>query len=130
MRDSGHGATLDAGGVPDELATWMAAFANDTRSMRNERSLVRTIVGRGGWRPGLTFGDRELASIGAPVSWIVGEADPIGSIELWKRTASRMPRAEVTVIPAAGHLTPMERPGAVAAALDEFFGAALPPTPA
>jgi pimeloyl-ACP methyl ester carboxylesterase len=104
MRDSGHGATLDAGGVPDELANWMAAFANETRSMSNERSTVRMIVRKGGWRPGLTFDDRELASIDAPVSWIVGEADPIGSIELWKRTATRMPRAEVTVISAAGHL--------------------------
>jgi pimeloyl-ACP methyl ester carboxylesterase len=28
-------------------------------------------------------------------------------------------------IPAAGHLTPMERPGAVAAALGDFFAAAL-----
>ena len=71
MRDSGHGATLDAGGVPDELANWMAAFANETRSMRNERSTVRMIVGKGGWRPGLTFDDRELASIKAPLSWIV-----------------------------------------------------------
>jgi pimeloyl-ACP methyl ester carboxylesterase len=28
-------------------------------------------------------------------------------------------------VPAAGHLTPMERPGAVAAALGDFFADAL-----
>jgi pimeloyl-ACP methyl ester carboxylesterase len=41
--------------------------------------------------------------------------------------AAAIPAAKLVTVPAAGHLTPMERPGAVAAALGEFFSAALPP---
>lgn len=114
MRRSGHGATLDAGGVPDDLPNWMAALARDTRSMHAERAMVRTLVRRGGWKPGLTFRDRELAAIEPPVSWVVGETDPVGSIDLWRRTAARMPRAEVTMVPAAGHLPWLDDPATVA----------------
>jgi 2-hydroxy-6-oxonona-2,4-dienedioate hydrolase len=114
MRDSGHGATLDAGGVPDELPRWIASFVRDTPSMRHERSMMRTLVGGGHWKPGLTFDDRELAAIEAPVSWAVGSADPIGSIELWKRVAMRMRRAEITIVDNAGHLPWLDDPTAVA----------------
>jgi pimeloyl-ACP methyl ester carboxylesterase len=114
MRDSGHAATLDAGGIPDELPNWLATFARDTPSMRYERAMVRTLVGRGRWKPGLTFDDRELAAIEAPVSWAVGSADPIGSIELWKRVAMRMRRAEITIVDNAGHLPWLDDPAAVA----------------
>jgi len=114
MRRSGHGATLDAGGIPDELPNWMASLARDTRSMHAERAMVRTLVRRGGWKPGLTFRDRELAAIEPPVSWVVGETDPVGSIDLWRRTAARMPRAEVTMVRAAGHLPWLDDPATVA----------------
>ena len=114
MRRSGHAATLDAGGIPDELPNWMTSLARDTRSMHAERAMVRTLVRRGGWQPGLTFSDRELAAIGPPVSWVVGETDPVGSIDLWRRTATRMPRAEVTMVPGAGHLPWLDDPATVA----------------
>ena len=39
--------------------------------------------------------------------------------------AAAIPGASFVSIPASGHLTPMERPGAVAAALSEFFAASL-----
>ena len=117
MRDSGHGATLDAGGVPDELPNWMAAFVRDTRSMRHERAMIRTLVGGRRWKPGLTFDDRELGGIEPAVSWVVGTADPIGSIDLWKRVATRMRRAGITIIDNAGHLPWVDDPRAVAKAI-------------
>jgi pimeloyl-ACP methyl ester carboxylesterase len=39
--------------------------------------------------------------------------------------AGAIPGARYVPIPGAGHLTPMERPGAVATALAELFAAAL-----
>jgi pimeloyl-ACP methyl ester carboxylesterase len=114
MRDAGHAATLDAGGIPDELAAWLAAFARDTPSMRHERAMVQTVVGRSHWKPGLTFDDRELAAVEPPVDWIVGSADPIGSIELWKQIATRMPRARITIVDNAGHLPWLDDPRTVA----------------
>jgi len=117
MRDSGHAAALDAGRIPDELPNWLAAFARDTPSMRHERAMVRTLVGGRRWKPGLTFDDRELGAIEPEVSWVVGTADPIGSIDLWKRVVTRMRRAGVTIIDNAGHLPWVDDPRAVADAI-------------
>ena len=39
--------------------------------------------------------------------------------------AAAIPGARLVRIAGAGHLSPMERPGAVAAALGEFFAGAL-----
>jgi pimeloyl-ACP methyl ester carboxylesterase len=124
MRDSGHSASLDAGGIPDELPAWMAAFARDTPSMRHERAMVRTLVGRGGWKRGLTLDDGELGAIEPTVTWVVGSADPIGSVHLWKRVARRMPRAEVTIIDNAGHLPWLDDPATVADAIRRAMPAA------
>lgn len=123
MRDSGHAATLDAGGIPDELPAWMAAFARDTPSMRHERAMVRTLVGGRHWKPGLTFDDRELGAIEPKVAWAVGSADPIGSIDLWQRVATRMRRAEVTIIDNAGHLPWLDDPATVADAIRRVMAA-------
>ena len=76
--------------------------------------MVRTLVGGGRWKPGLTFDDRELAAIEPQVSWVIGEYDPIGSVDLWRRVATRIPRAEVTMVPAAGHLPWLDDPVTVA----------------
>jgi 3-oxoadipate enol-lactonase/4-carboxymuconolactone decarboxylase len=41
--------------------------------------------------------------------------------------AEAIPGARLVKIAGAGHLAPMERPGAVAAALSDFFAGALTP---
>ncbi len=54
---TGTAPSLDAGRIPDELIEWRLALANDTVSMRHERDMVRSILGRSGWQPGFTFDD-------------------------------------------------------------------------
>jgi 2-hydroxy-6-oxonona-2,4-dienedioate hydrolase len=117
VRDSGHRASIDAGRVPDELFEWLAAFQRETGAVRWERAMVRTLVGRHGWRPGLTFDDGELAAVEAPLAWIVGRDDPIGSLDLWTGAATRMRRAQVTILDGAGHLPWLDDPAAVAAGI-------------
>jgi pimeloyl-ACP methyl ester carboxylesterase len=62
------------------------------------------------------FGDR-LRAIAAPAVFVLGEQSPLPPAE-GQRTAAAMARAEVRLVPAAGHLPWHERPGCVAAALD------------
>jgi pimeloyl-ACP methyl ester carboxylesterase len=121
MRDSGHARSLDAGRIPDELVDWLVAFQRDTSSMRAERAMVRTLVGRGGWRPGLALSESDFQSVAPALSWIVGSDDPIGSVELWTRTAARMPNAEVHVIDGAGHLPWIDDPSRVADVIRQFL---------
>jgi pimeloyl-ACP methyl ester carboxylesterase len=68
-----------------------------------------------------------LAQIAIPTLVLVGEQDTLTPPADSEAMASAIPGARLEKIAGAGHLTPMERPGAVAAALGDFFAAALPP---
>jgi pimeloyl-ACP methyl ester carboxylesterase len=62
-----------------------------------------------------------LCRIAAPTIVIAGEQDALTPPAECEAMAAAIPGARYVPIPAAGHLAPMERPGAVAAALAEGF---------
>jgi pimeloyl-ACP methyl ester carboxylesterase len=66
-----------------------------------------------------------LPQIRVPTVVVVGEQDTLTPPALSEKMAGLIPGASLVKIPGAGHLTPMERPGAVAAALGDFFAGAL-----
>ena len=66
-----------------------------------------------------------LAGIAAPTLVLAGAEDALTPPAECEAMAAAIPGARYVPIPAAGHLTAMERPGAVAAALSEFFAANL-----
>jgi pimeloyl-ACP methyl ester carboxylesterase len=121
LRQSGHAATFDAGRIPEAFIQWRVAFHRDTASMRHERDMVRTLIGRGGWRPGLTLDDAELASIRSPVLWTFGTADPVGSADVWRRAVDKLPHGELRVLEGAGHLPWLDDPASVGPALNRFL---------
>ncbi len=67
----------------------------------------------------------ELGEIAIPTLVVVGDQDTLTPPSDSDLMARSIPGARLVTIPGAGHLTPMERPGAVATALAEFFGEAL-----
>ena len=66
-----------------------------------------------------------LREISIPTLVVVGERDVLTPPADSEAMAAAIPGARLVTIAGAGHLTPMERPKAVAQALAEFFGAAL-----
>jgi pimeloyl-ACP methyl ester carboxylesterase len=62
-----------------------------------------------------------LARVAAPTLVLAGVEDAITPAAECEAMAAAIAGARYVPIPAAGHLTPMERPGAVAVALAEFF---------
>jgi pimeloyl-ACP methyl ester carboxylesterase len=66
-----------------------------------------------------------LSEIAIPTLVLVGEQDALTPPADARAMADAIPGAQFATVPGAGHLTPMERPGAVAAALADFFGGAL-----
>ena len=66
-----------------------------------------------------------LREISIPTIVLVGERDALTPPADSEAMAAAIPGARLVTIPGAGHLTPMERPKAVAQALGEFFSAAL-----
>jgi pimeloyl-ACP methyl ester carboxylesterase len=71
-----------------------------------------------------------LREISVPTRVVVGEEDAISPPQEAQTIADAIPGADCVVIPGAGHLAPVERPRAVAAALAPFFSDALPATAA
>ena len=66
-----------------------------------------------------------LREIGIPTLVVAGELDAITPPGPAREMAAEIPGGRYVEIPGAGHLSPVERPRAVAAALAEFFGSAL-----
>ena len=66
-----------------------------------------------------------LREIAIPTLVVVGERDVLTPPADSEAMAAEIAGARLVTIPGAGHLTPMERPKAVAESLAEFFGAAL-----
>ena len=67
----------------------------------------------------------ELGRVVIPTLVVVGDQDTLTPPADAELMAGAIPGARLVTISGAGHLTPMERPGAVAAALGDFFGAVL-----
>lgn len=66
-----------------------------------------------------------LGRLQIPTIVLAGEEDVITPAPEARAMAEAIHGARFISIPGAGHLTPMERPGAVASALGDFFGSAL-----
>ena len=121
LRQNGHGASLDAGRIPDEFLAWRMAAANDTPAMRHERDMIRAILGRSGWRPGGVLGDDDLARIQAPVLMVYGSADSMGTVALWRRVTGTLPHGELAVVDGAGHHPWFDDPATVANEVGRFL---------
>jgi pimeloyl-ACP methyl ester carboxylesterase len=63
-----------------------------------------------------------LSSIKCPTLVLVGEDDVATPPELNKEIAAGIPGAKLTIVPDSGHLTTLEQPDAVNAALAEWLG--------
>lgn len=121
LRRSGHGASLDAGLIPDAVLEWRAAAARDTNAMQYERAMVRQIVKGGTYTSDLTFDDGELAAIQAPTLIVYGSEDGVGSVDVWRRVAGVIAHANLRVVAGAGHMPWLDDPSGVAAHVRRFF---------
>jgi pimeloyl-ACP methyl ester carboxylesterase len=63
----------------------------------------------------------DLASIKVPVLWMHGEEDTLMPLEGARASAEKVPDATFVTIPKGGHVSPMENPEAVNAAITNFL---------
>jgi pimeloyl-ACP methyl ester carboxylesterase len=83
--------------------------------------MVRAIVGRHGYLPGLVLTNAEIAGIEQPTLMVYGAADPIGSIASWRRFTGRLPQGELEVVEGGGHLVWYSDPVRVGARVAQFL---------
>ena len=127
LRQDGHGPSLDAGRIPDVFFDWHVALIRNTDTMRNERAMIRDAVIRGrGWRPGLTFEPAELAAIRQPLLYVIGTADPEGTVDYAKRVVGMLPNADLRVVADGGHMPWLDDAAQVGQTLRTFLGDVRP----
>jgi pimeloyl-ACP methyl ester carboxylesterase len=123
LRQDGHGSSLEAGRIPDAYLDWHVALMRETKTMRNERALIRATLGRGGWRSEVTFDADELAQVQQPVLYVYGTGDPESTVDAVKHLVGRLPRAELQLIEGGGHLPWLDDPSTVGARIGRFLAA-------
>ena len=63
-----------------------------------------------------------LNAIRTPTLAIVGDSDPLTPVERSEEIVSQIADSRLVVLPACGHLSPIERPELVSRALDDWLG--------
>jgi pimeloyl-ACP methyl ester carboxylesterase len=121
LRQAGHGASLDAGQIPDAFVDWRVALGRETDSMRHERDMVRAIVSGRAFRPGLTFDDAELAAILQTTLYVFGTADHVGTVDVWRRATGLLPQGELRLVDGAGHMPWLDDPNRIASDISSFL---------
>jgi pimeloyl-ACP methyl ester carboxylesterase len=117
----GHAVGREAGQIPPAFVDWHVAMSRETDWRRHERDMIRRVVGRGGYEPGFVLEDAEIATIEQPTLMVYGTADPVGSVDIWRRFVDRLPQGELEVVDEGGHLVWYDDPSRVGARVTQFL---------
>jgi len=120
LRAIGHGPSLDAGKM-DGFLPWRLALSDETKSLVNERLMIRALLAKGQFRRGILFEDDELHDIKAPTLMFFGSADPSGDAGIWQRFLDQLPQGELRVSEGLGHMPWWDDPLAVGAETAAFL---------
>jgi pimeloyl-ACP methyl ester carboxylesterase len=120
LRAIGHGPSIDAGKM-DDFIPWRVALSNETDSLVSERAMIKALLGKNGFRPGLTLEDAELQDIKAPTLMIFGTADPTGDVGIWQRFVDQLSQGELKILEGLGHMPWWDDPATVGRAVSVFI---------
>jgi pimeloyl-ACP methyl ester carboxylesterase len=126
MRQIGHGASIDAGILPEAHGEWYEALQRYTDTMRNDFDMIYQI-GRGfGKGEDFALGSETLAKVPTPTHFIWGADDGFGGQDVAEWTVAAMPNATVEMKPNSGHLPWLDDPRGVAHATTSFLATTGP----
>jgi len=121
LRQIGHGASLDAGILPEAHGDWYEALQRHTDTMKNDFDLIH-MVGRGfGEGSDFLLGADILGKVTTPTHFIWGADDGFGGQDVAEWTVDAMPNATLEMRPDSGHLPWLDAPAAVGRATTSFL---------
>ncbi|MFQ5524584.1 MAG: alpha/beta fold hydrolase [Acidimicrobiia bacterium] len=119
LRQIGHGASIDAGVIPEIFFDWYMDLARHTDTMRNDAEMIGAELLPKVEAVSLTW--ELLASVTTPTLFLWGADDGFGGEDHARDVAGHMPDAELVMIPKAGHLPWLDVPELAAAKTAEFL---------
>lgn len=123
LRELGHGASLDAGRIPEIFHDWYLALQRDTHLMRNEIPLIAASTSGKGIDPETALDAAVLAAVQSPTLFLWGEADGFGGPTVARGVVDAMPHATLELFPGFGHLPWMDDPALIGAKAAAFLRA-------
>src|SRR3990172_4164897 len=123
LRQTGHGASLDAGRFPPVFLDWYLHLMNDTETMRNDVAVIQMLSTWRGPRSELIYGAEFLRRLRQPTLFLWGEADSFGGVEGGRRAAAAVPDATFKSFAASGHLPWLDDPETRARLVRDFLQA-------
>lgn len=123
-RGSGHGPALEDGRMPQAYVSWAADMTSNSNWRVHERDMVRAVVDRNGWKPGLTFDPADLSTLSVPLLMVFGTADRTAPLETWQTFVSHLPSGHLETVDQGGHWPWFEDPERVAGSLRDHFQSA------
>ena len=121
MRQIGHGASLDAGILPEAHGEWYEALQRYTDTMKNDFDLIHTVGRNFGNDETIALGAETLAKVSTPTHFIWGADDGFGGQDVAEWTVAAMPNATVEMRVDSGHLPWLDDPRGVAGATASFL---------
>lgn len=121
LRQIGHGASLDAGILPEVHGEWYDALQRYTDTMRNDFDLIHMIGKAFGEDETIALGAGVLAKVTTPTHFVWGLDDGFGGREAAEWTVAAMPHASVEYLERSGHLPWLDDPPRVARATVAFL---------
>jgi 2-hydroxy-6-oxonona-2,4-dienedioate hydrolase len=115
FRSIGHGASIDAGRVPEAWIEWYAALLARTETRENDLAMFGRI------RPRDRLTERDLAKITARTSFFWGTGDAFGGRVVAEGVRAMIPDALLEVIEGAGHLPWIDAPSKAGRHVRAFF---------
>jgi pimeloyl-ACP methyl ester carboxylesterase len=121
LRHIGLRGALRSGRFTPAMLDWYVSLLRDTDTLRNELRAVPRF-------PVLRMDDRMLlpapflGEVGTPVHCLWGEDDPFGGVAAARSFVALLPRAELDVLPGAGHAVWVDDPPRAAATVRAFLG--------
>jgi pimeloyl-ACP methyl ester carboxylesterase len=111
FRGIGLRQALEAGRIPQEVLDCFLSLLRDTDTMRNDtRSLPRIMTPLRGMNSSILLPTSLLAKIETPIYWLWGDEDPFGGADVASQFVAQLPKAELELMPGAGHAVWIDDP--------------------
>jgi 2-hydroxy-6-oxonona-2,4-dienedioate hydrolase len=121
FRQIGHGASLDAGRIPQSFLEWKLALMSHTPTLGSDMGMIASAMTLRGFDRAFLLDETFLARVETPTFFLWGEDDAFGNPDVARNLAGAMPDAELELMPGAGHLPWLDDPDQAAAVVSRFL---------
>ncbi len=123
LRQLGHGASLDAGRISPAFLAWKLELQRHTDTHAHDVAMIADLVAAG---ERARLGWDLLGSVSVRTLFLWGTNDAFGGESVARGVAQAMQKAELTLVPDAGHLPWIDDPRRIAQRVHAYLSRADP----